>query len=235
MFNTIGYLRSLAPYRPALMYYASAGVNGGYLIDFPGYNLYVFSDFHPQRWGTRSGFFHIFLESVGPRKIEIIAATPFCRVFTIPKEGKVVVFLFMDNNEALEIIWKSGIPIEGFCGQNDGCCEGGNYECVNDVPFTSKVLSLMGSHLEVVTDHAPGILGISRGEAWLAAIVNRIKFPREIESGGRKFRVTHDLTKIAPFDHAQVFNVTLADTIDRNVNRLRRRYEAPFYDKNFNE
>src|SRR5208283_3621182 len=149
MFHTIGFLRSLAPYRPSLMFYASAGVNGGYLIDFPGYNLYVFSDFHPQRWGTRSGFFHIFLESVGPRKIEIIAATPFCRVFTIPKEGKVVVFLFMENIEALEVIWKSGIPIEGFCGQNDGCCEGGNYECANEMPFMSKVLALSDKHLEI--------------------------------------------------------------------------------------
>jgi len=216
------------------MYYASAGVNGGYLIDFPGYNLYVFSDFYSRRFGgTRTGFFRRFLESVGPRKIEIIAATPFCRVLAFPREGKMAVFLFMDNNEALEIIWKSGIPIEGFCGQNDGCCEGGNYECVNDVPFTSKVLSLMGSHLEVVTDHAPGLLGISRGEAWQPAIVREIKFPREIDSGGRKFRITHDLTKIAPFEHAHVFNVEVADVKDRNVNRLRRIYETPFTIKKF--
>ena len=212
VFSTIGYLRSLAPYRPSLMFYASAGVNGGYLLDYPGYNLYVFSDFYPHRFGsTRTKFFHMFLESVGKRKIEIIASTPFCRVFTIPKEGKVVVFLFTDNLSALNIIWKSGISIEGFCGQMDGCCEGGNYECANEMPFMSKILSLTGMHLEIVTDHAPGILGISRGEAWLPAVVKGIKFPREIESGGRKFRVTHDVTKIAPFDHAKVFNVKVAD------------------------
>jgi hypothetical protein len=211
------------------MFYTSAGTNGGYLLDYPGYNLFVFSDFYPRRFGgTRTEFFHNFLESVGKRKIAIIAATPFCRVFAIPKEGKVVVFLFMENNDALGVIWKSRIHIEGFCGYLEGCVEGACTYCVNEMPFMSKVLALSDKHLEVITDHAPGLLGISRGEAWLPAVVRGIKFPREIESGGRKFRVTHDLTKIAPFDHAQVFNVELADTIDRNVNRLRRRYKTPF-------
>jgi hypothetical protein len=212
------------------MFYASSGMNGGFLLDYPGYNVFLYSDFYPNRFGgTRTDFFRKFLRSVGSRRgVEIIAATPSCRVLALPREDKMVLFLFMDNNDALEVIWKSGIPIEGFCGYCDGCCEGGNYECANDMPFMSKVLSLTDKHLEIITDHAPGILGISWGEAWLPAVVKGIKFPRGIESGGRKFRVTHDLTKIAPFDHAQVFNVDLTDTIDRNVNRLRRRYETPF-------
>ena len=219
MFSTIGFLRSLAPYRPSLMYYASAGLNGGYLLDYPGYNLFVFSDFYPRKAGiTRTKFFHRFLESVGARKIEIIAATPFCRVFAIPKEGKMAVFLFTENNDALEVIWKSGIPIEGFCGQNDGCSEGFNPICCNLMPFMSKVLSLTDKHLEVITDHAPGLLGISRGEAWLPAVVKQIKFPRTVESGGRKFRVTY-LPKTAPFEHAYVFNVEVADV---NTARLSR-------------
>jgi hypothetical protein len=202
------------------MYYASAGVNGGYLLDFPGYNIFVFSDFYPRRFGgTRTGFFRRFLESVGTRKMEIIAATPFSRVFSIPKEGKVVVFLFTDNLSALNTIWKSGIAIEGYSAYCDGCCEGGNHECANEMPFMSKVLSLTDKHLEVITDHAPGLLGISRGEAWLPAVVKGIKFPREIESGGRKFRVTHDITKIAPFDHAQVFSVKVVSMDTARLSR----------------
>jgi hypothetical protein len=190
------------------MYYASAGVNGGYLLDYPGYNLFVFSDFYPRRFGgTRTGFFRRLLESMGTRKIELIAATPFCRVFSIPKEGKVVVYVFTDNLSALNTIWKSGIAIEGYSAYCDGCCEGGNHECANDVPFMSKVLSLTDKHLEVITDHAPGLLGISRAEAWLPAVVREIKFPRIIESGGRKFRVAYNPTKIAPFDHAHIFEV----------------------------
>src|SRR5208283_2270529 len=221
MFSTIGLLRSLAPCRPSLMFYASAGTNGGYLLDYPGYNIFVFSDFFPRRFGgTRTEFFHRFLRSVGSRRgVEIIAATPSCRVLALPREGKMVVFLFMENNDALEVIWKSGIPIEGFCGYLEGCVEGGCTYCVNEMPFMSKVLALTDKHLEVITDHAPGLLGISRGEAWLPAVVKGVKFPREIESGGRKFRVTHDLTRIAPFEHAYVFNVAVADV---NTARLSR-------------
>ena len=126
------------------MYYPSAGTNGGHLLDYDEFNTFIYSDFFPRKFGgTRTEFFHRFLASCGGKKIEVIAATDECRVF-YTSGGKWGVFLFMSNDNAVDIIRKSEIPIEGFCGVVDGCVEGGNAECCNEFPFMSKILWAYG-------------------------------------------------------------------------------------------
>jgi hypothetical protein len=54
------------------------------------------------------------------------------------------------------MIRKSGLRISTFIGVTDGCSEGGNYECVNEMPFFRKILDLkpIGRDMTVITDHS---------------------------------------------------------------------------------
>jgi hypothetical protein len=229
MFNITGFLRSLSEYRPSLMYYASSGVNGGCLLDYDDYDTFVFSDYYPHKFGgTRTEFFRRFLQSCGGKKIELVAATPKCRLFHTSAD-QWALFLFTDNRHALKIIQKSEINIEGFCGYCDGCCEGGNDECCNDLPFMKEILGLMGARMRVITDHAPALLGVSRGEAWLPAVVKEIKFPRMFENGGREFRVSVE-SKTAPGfpKNVCVFCVERVDGVEGYMRRIRREHKTPF-------
>jgi len=53
------------------------------------------------------------------------------------------------------MIRKSGLKISTFLSKNDGCSEGGNGECVNQMPFFGKVIDLMPDEggMRVVSDH----------------------------------------------------------------------------------
>jgi hypothetical protein len=70
-----------------------------------------------------------------------------------PAQG---LFLQADNNAVLAQIHAIGGQLHGFAGVNDGCCEGGNYECVNDLAFLQQVLGLCSpGGLTYLTDHSP--------------------------------------------------------------------------------
>jgi len=228
VFNVIEFLRSISEYRTSLMYYPSAGTNGGHLLDYDEFNMFVYSDYFPWRFGgTRSEFYRHFLSSCGGKKIDLIAATEECRVF-YTSGGKWGVFLFLSNDNAVDIIRKSEIPIEGFCGVVDGCVEGGNTECCNEFPFMSKILGLMGARMTVISDHAPALLSLSRGEAWMPALWKDLKFPRNLEHQGREFRITVE-SKTAPgFNNAHIFCVERTDGVEGYMRRMRKDRKTPF-------
>jgi hypothetical protein len=69
-----------------------------------------------------------------------------------PAQG---LFLRADNNEVLARVHAIGGQLHGFAGVNDGCCEGGNYECVNNSAFLQQVLGLCSPEgLTYFTDHS---------------------------------------------------------------------------------
>jgi hypothetical protein len=70
--------------------------------------------------------------------------------------GKTAWVLFEDNNDALLHLHQSGLKIHIYVGICDGCCEGGNWECVNENPFFGHVLSLAAPDgMAYFTDHSP--------------------------------------------------------------------------------
>jgi hypothetical protein len=155
MFNTQAFLRSLSKtLHRRLLYYPSAGERDGFVCNFNA-DIFVFSDYRPKSISDRRAFWKQFRQSCTPQKIRLIKATPVARVFQINRH-KIGIFLFLDNNDAVEMIRRSGLKISIFFSKNDGCAEGGNYQCVNQMPFFGKILDLMPDNDEgmcVLTSH----------------------------------------------------------------------------------
>lgn len=69
--------------------------------------------------------------------------------------GKSVWLFFEDNNEVVRRLADAGGRIQTMVGICDGCCEGGNYECVNDTRFLTTVLALATADFRLYLDHSP--------------------------------------------------------------------------------
>ena len=155
MFSTKKFLSSLAKGRyKRVLYYPSAGErDGGFVCDFDT-DIIILSDFRPKTIRDRRTFWRQFRQGAAPHEIRLIAATRISRVFRINRR-KIGIFLFKENNEAITMIRNSGLKINTFFSKNDGCCEGGNLECCNELPFFSKILNLMPDDggMYVISDH----------------------------------------------------------------------------------
>jgi hypothetical protein len=142
-------LEQLAASKPRLLFYPSSGKYFGRFLGMD-YDVFVFADYGRLMTGGRARFYseiRQYIPNVAPH-----ASTRSTEVF---KFGDKWGFLFVqDNNEVLESIWTSGNTISCFLGFNDGCCEGGNYECVNEPKFFERVLSAAEpSGMKYLTDH----------------------------------------------------------------------------------
>lgn len=164
MFSSQKFLSSLAKglYK-RLLYYPSAGNRHGFVTDFNS-DIIILSDYRPKSLGARRAFWRRFVLSCAPQTIELIAATPIARVFKI-KRRKWGLFLFIDNNIAVEMIRKSGLKISTWVSPSDGEAEGGSKYCVLEMPFFGKVLDLMPDEggMYIVTDHSPYLF---QGDSW---------------------------------------------------------------------
>lgn len=67
--------------------------------------------------------------------------------------GRVTVYVQAENAHALELLRVLGVQVSTFVGVDDGCSEGGNYECTNDVWFLRDVLSVATFPLRYYTNH----------------------------------------------------------------------------------
>jgi len=88
------------------------------------------------------------------------------------ESGRQLLSLMVSNRGLLPILRDMGSRLDGFIGNNDGCCEGGNNECVNDQPFVTEVLGLAADPFTWITDHAfqlmPG--GMAEGCAFVRRV-----------------------------------------------------------------
>ncbi len=76
------------------------------------------------------------------------------RSLSFHSQGKTVMILIQDNNETLDFLRRAGVQIHHFFGVCDGCCEGGNHECVHERPFLSRLLPLAANGMVYTTDHS---------------------------------------------------------------------------------
>lgn len=68
--------------------------------------------------------------------------------------SKACILFFWDNNLTLAFLRDMGVQIACFIGNNDGCCEGGNYECVNTASWIKRVADISTPDgFLYITDH----------------------------------------------------------------------------------
>ncbi len=53
-----------------------------------------------------------------------------------------------------------GCQVHHFVGICDGCCEGGNRECVHERPFVRRLLRVAADGMSYITDHSRPLQGI---------------------------------------------------------------------------
>jgi hypothetical protein len=139
---------------PRLLFYPSSGPRCISNIMAVDCDAFVFADYGPSDSVTRRRFWDE-IEAEGRtlgKPLTLVASTVRTRVFRVGE--KLGLLFFQDNHEVLERIRLAGRVIHCFVGINDGCREGGNYECIHSRPFLHAVLSTSAQNLVYVTDHS---------------------------------------------------------------------------------
>lgn len=156
-------MRELAKNNPKVLFYPSSGFRHENLFDMD-YNLFILSDYYPRTCEERKRCFKKMRES--DPHLKLYESTVHSRIC---KRGDKWVFLFFqDNNDVFERIKKADLKISCFVGVNDGCREGGNYECVNSSKWMRKVFDILSDDGgKYITDHSS--LAYPDGSAYLTA------------------------------------------------------------------
>lgn len=67
---------------------------------------------------------------------------------------KIGLLLWEDNNLVLDHLHEARLQVHQFVGICDGCCEGGNYECVHERPFIRRLMRVAANGMHYATDHS---------------------------------------------------------------------------------
>jgi hypothetical protein len=154
MYNATAHLGELYAPGRQLCFYPSCGNRFLSPLIRLRSDVFVFSDYYPRSPAGRRGFWRRIVGDFSRHGVplKLHKATRSVRV---ARSGEKWIFLFfMDNNTVLERIAGAGWKIAQFVGFNDGCCEGGNYECVHTQPFLDKLLPVMQDGADYFTDHS---------------------------------------------------------------------------------
>jgi hypothetical protein len=127
--------------------------------------------------------------------------------------GSKVIQLALDNNAALRLLFTLGVKISCVLGLNDGCCEGGNYECSYHTGGLGRLMPIIEEGCLWLTDHhypmwertpwsmkpAEAPICFSHPEIWhypappRARILQWNPLPTvEFHSGATAVRIVHD-------------------------------------------
>jgi hypothetical protein len=148
------HLSNLRAGHKRLCFYPSSGSDLLWAIMRLNADVFIFSDYGPRDGEGRKRFWNEvaadFRKNAQP--LALVRSTVRTRVF---KSGDKWGFLFyQDNNDALARIKEAGWKIDMFVGIRDGCAEGGNYQCVHDDPFLTKLLAAASDSLVYFTNHS---------------------------------------------------------------------------------
>ncbi len=154
MFDHDLFLRKLKETHPRLLFYPSCGNDLIPCVLSLPYDVFILSDSSPQTSGDCSDFWQKITSDARTHSftLSLKHRTKISRIFQF---GNKWGFLFFnDNNEVLEMITQSSFRVSAFVGIQDGCAEGGNYECVNEMPFLGKVLRASSQSMDYFTNHS---------------------------------------------------------------------------------
>lgn len=173
MFDPDAFLKNLRQTHPRLLFYPSCGSQLLSCVLRLPYDVFIFADYGPKSQYERSDFWQAIVaepkrlpfRTYDPNRwyyensrrnpelpLTLTYSTVRTRVFQYGNKWGVL--FFQDNNEVLQRIVQSGYRLSAFVGIRDGCAEGGNYECVNEMPFLGKVLSASMDGMDYFTDHS---------------------------------------------------------------------------------
>jgi hypothetical protein len=146
-------LEDKLPSHPRLLFYPSCGTRIIADIMAVDCDLFVFADYRARDREARRRFWEKIKEDqIVGKSLTLEKPTVRTRVFRV---GEKLGFLFFrDNNEVLVRIRRTMRVVHCFVGINDGCREGGNYECVHIRPFLHSLLSASTDDLVYITDHS---------------------------------------------------------------------------------
>jgi hypothetical protein len=140
----------LAKNNPKLLFYPSSGFSHEGLFNMD-YDIFILADYYPKNKEERRHYFADIRKS--DVRIQLYKSTVRSRICKVG--AKWIFLFFQDNNEVFERIINAGLKISCFIGVNDGCNEGGNYECVNDLKWLKKVLKSFPNDGGIyITDHS---------------------------------------------------------------------------------
>lgn len=148
-FNSQKLLKQLAENNPKVLFYPSSSHSHQGIFNL-GYDIFIFSDYYPKNPRMRDEFYTKFKSA--DSRLVLYKSTDKCRISRL--EEKWVFLYFEDNNKVLKKIQKAGLQLSCFIGLNDGCCEGGNYECVNESIWLKKVFQILENGGLYITDHS---------------------------------------------------------------------------------
>ena len=94
-----------------------------------------------------------------------------------------------DNNKALRVLKNAGVKIQCFIGMQDGCNEGGNYECVNTPQFFGRLSPILDNKVLYIANHWDS----NRTGTGINNVVNSIGF---LSTHYKKVELTDDFPKI---------------------------------------
>ncbi len=143
------------PPHQRLCLYPSSGYHLLWAVMQLDCDLFVFSDKDPRfsSWvQIQADFEH------HQRPLELVArGSDFVQFRSGNKTGLLV---WEDNNQMLDRLHRANLKVHHFVGICDGCCEGGNYECIHDRPFVCRLMRVATEGMRYVTDHSSPLQGI---------------------------------------------------------------------------
>jgi len=143
-------IRTISDSANKTLFYPSAGFRLRNLFDL-NYDLFLLADKHrPSERSWNEAF------SYYPSRIESCISVSHARILRIGQ--KWIVFFFMENSLALEVIESLNIEIDCVVTVNCGCREGGNRHCENEPARLDRVFKRFPNEGGIyITDHSDTI------------------------------------------------------------------------------
>lgn len=149
------------PTHQRLCFYPSSGYQLLWAVMQLDADLFVFSD-KDRRYSSWAKIREDFARYRLP--LELISRGPdFVQFRSGTKTG---VLLWEDHNLVLDRLLDAGLRVHHFVGICDGCCEGGNYECVHERPFVQRLMRVAADGMRYTTDHSRPLQGFGPHDGW---------------------------------------------------------------------
>ena len=149
------------PPHQRLCFYPSSGYELLWAVMQLDCDLFVFSD-KERRYSSWPKIRADFARHHRP--LELVAhGSDFVQFRSGRKTG---LLLWEDNNQVLDRLQQAKLQVHHFVGICDGCCEGGNYECVHDRPFVRRLMRVADDGMRYSTDHSMPLQGFPPHSGW---------------------------------------------------------------------
>lgn len=149
------------PPHQRLCFYPSSGHGLLWAVMQLDCDLFVFAD-KDRRFSSWAKIRDDFVRHHRP--LELVAQGPdFVQFRSGRKTG---LLLWEDNNQVLDRLQQARLQVHHFVGICDGCCEGGNYECVHERPFVRRLMRVAADGMRYSTDHSMPLQGFPPHSGW---------------------------------------------------------------------